>query len=345
MRDPVATLSNLQAEISGYDFFAALRLIECAYCDKPRIGQSRQPQDDAVRFGQTPSLAFEHTLLAALTPGVDGAAPRLDVNFFGLLGANGPMPVHLTEYARDRLRNSSDPTLVRFLDMFHHRMISLFYRAWASAQPVVSFDRSEDDRFADYVASLIGIGMKSLRQRDAAPDFAKLHYAGHLSSQARNAEGLGAMLGEYFKVPVVIQQFVGHWMTLSPDSRCRLISGHKAEVLGTTTVLGGKVWNSQHKFRIIMGPLTLDEYTRMLPGSASFTRLTALVRNYVGIAFDWDVNLILKKEEIPAFKMGKQAKLGWLTWLSSQPPKTDDKQLLLNPNQQPISQPHTAMQG
>ena len=262
-------------------------------------------------------------MLAAFKQATETAAPRLDVNFFGLLGANGPLPVHMTEYVRDRLRNSADPTLSRFLDIFHHRMISLFYRAWSSAQPAVSFDRPDQDRFADYVASLVGIGMKTLRQRDAAPDFAKLHYAGHLSSSMRNADGLGAMLGDYFKVPVVIQQFVGHWMTLSPDIRCRLVTGHKAEVLGTTTVLGGKVWNSQHKFRIIMGPLTLDEYNRMLPGGASFTRLTALVRNYAGLSFTWDVNLILKKEEMPPFNLGKQAKLGWLTWLRSRPPKSD----------------------
>lgn len=335
MRDPVATLSKLACDPYAYDFFAALRLLECAYPDKPRIGQSLRPHDDAVRFGQSPSLAFEHTMLASFKPAADGVAAKMDVNFMGLLGANGPLPIHLTEYIRDRLRNSADPTLARFLDVFHHRMIALFYRAWASAQPVVSLDRPEADRFSDYVASLIGIGMKSLHQRDAVPDFAKLHYAGHLSSHIRNADGLAQILTDFFKVPVVIQEFVGHWMSLPSDGLLRLRTGPDAPVLGVTSVLGSRVWNCQDKFRIIIGPLTLVEYMRLLPGGNSFKRLKDWVRNYVGITYDWDVNLILKKGEFPPLKFGKQAQLGRVAWLSSNPSKCGEKHVLINPNHQP----------
>lgn len=332
MRDPVDALRKLEDDPFGFDFFAALRLLENAYADKPRIGQSTRPQDDAVRFGQPPSLAFEHGSLSAFQQGSEGRPPRMDVNFFGLLGANGPLPVHITEYVRDRLRNSADPTLSRFLDIFHHRMISLFYRAWASAQPTVSLDRPEQDRFADYVASLIGTGMDSMRKRDALPDFAKLHYAGRLSALTHNAEGLAKTLADFFKLPVQVQEFVGHWMTLPADSRCRLRTGHDAEVLGMTTVLGSRVWNCQHKFRVVIGPVDLEDFQRMLPGGDSLQRLTAWIRNYVGLAYNWDVNLILKQKEIPPLKLGKQTRLGWTTWLCSRPPKKDDRQLLLSPD-------------
>ncbi|MES2069609.1 MAG: type VI secretion system baseplate subunit TssG [Pseudomonadota bacterium] len=331
MRDPVDAQRQLADDPFGFDFFAALRLLENAHADKPRIGQSSRPQDDAVRFGQAPSLAFEPGMLSALKSGSEGRAPRMEVNFFGLLGANGPMPIHITEYVRDRLRNSADPTLARFLDVFHHRMISLFYRAWASAQPTVSLDRPEADRFAEYIGSLIGTGMESLRKRDALPDFAKLHYAGRLSSLTHNAEGLAKTLADFFKLPVQIQEFVGHWMRLPADSRCRLRTGHDAEVLGMTTVLGSKVWNCQHKFRVVIGPVDLAEFQRMLPGGDSLQRLTAWIRNYAGLAYDWDVNLILKQEEIPPLKLGKQARLGWTTWLRSRPPQGNDRQLLLSP--------------
>ncbi|HEX7986761.1 MAG TPA: type VI secretion system baseplate subunit TssG, partial [Duganella sp.] len=231
MRDPVALLRRLETEPAAFDFYAALRQLECAYPELPRIGLAARPRDEAVRFGQQPSLAFEPAMLAGLRR--DGAepgaadpagsespaplpemetAPRLLVNFFGLLGANGPLPTHLTEYIRDRQRNVNDPTLARFLDMFQHRMISLLYRAWSSAQPAVSLDRPGDDRYAAYVGALIGIGMPSLRGRDAVPDFAKLHYAGRLAPHARGAAGLEAILGDFFQVPVEVQQFVGHWM-------------------------------------------------------------------------------------------------------------------------------------
>lgn len=338
MRDPVALLGRLAATPAQFDFYAALRLIECAYPDRPRIGQAQRPQDEALRFGQQPSLGFEPAMLAGLhtlNQGVDGsgagAPPRLMVNFFGLLGANGALPIHLTEYIRDRLRNVNDPTLTAFLDVFHHRMISLFYRAWASAQPAVSLDRPQADRFAAYIASLVGLGMESLRQRDAVPDFAKLHYAGRLAPQARNGAGLEAVLSDFFKLPVRIEQFVGHWMRLPADGLCRLRSGPRAQVLGMTSVIGRQVWNAQHKFRIVVGPLEIERARELLPGGAALRQLVAWVDNYAGLTLDWDLRLVIKKEQLPPLRLGPATRLGWTSWLSSAAPKHDDEQLCFHP--------------
>jgi type VI secretion system protein ImpH len=341
MQDSLVRLQALQSESGAYDFFAALRLLECAHADKPRIGQSQRPQDDAVRFGQPPELAFTPSMLGAFRPAAEGAAPHLDVNFFGLMGANGPMPQHLTDYVRDRLRNANDPTLARFLDIFHHRMIALFYRAWASAQPTVSLDREHGDRFSDYLASLIGIGMPSLRGRDAVPDFAKLHYAGHLAAHNRNADGLAQLLEDFFKVPVKVEQFVGHWMRMPVESCCRLQSGADAQVLGTSTVLGTRVWNCQHKFRIVVGPLKLADYQRMLPGGDSFLRLRDWVRNYAGMAYDWEINVQLQRASVPPLALGRSARLGWTSWLHAAAPVDDARQLVLHPHQHSRSTPRT----
>lgn len=329
MQNPVSRLDALTSDASSYDFFAALRLLECAHPDRPRIGESARPQDDAVRFGQKPSLAFTPSALAELRFGAHGTA-HLDVNFFGLTGANGPLPQHLTDYVRDRLRNANDPTLARFLDIFHHRMIALFYRGWASAQPTVSLDREHGDRFANYMASLIGLGMPSLRQRDAVPDVAKFHHAGQLASHSRNAGGLAAILTDYFQVPVAIEQFVGHWMRLPDDSLCQLRSGAMAQVLGSSTVLGSKVWNCQHKFRVVIGPLDLDDYQRMLPGGASFERLRAWVRNYAGMAYDWDIKLRLKRQAVPPLALGK-ARMGWTSWLHAAAPMQESHHAIFHP--------------
>ena len=336
-RDMPATLRRLETQPGRYDFYAAVRQIECAHPSLPRIGKSVRPQDDALRFGQNYSLAFEPGMIASYAQGHAGAS-RMTVNFFGLCGANGPMPVHLTEYVRDRVRNAADPTLSRFLDIFHHRMTSLMYRAWATAQPTVSFDRPQDDRFAAWVGSCIGIGSASLRQRDAVNDSAKLHYAGRLSSQVRNAAGLVAILTDYFRLPFGLSQFVGHWMHLPDDGHCILRGGHDAQaqdgsaVLGQNTVLGKRVWNCQHKFRVVIGPLALTQFRQMLPGGASANRLLAWVRNYAGLALDWDVNLILKKDQVPRLRLGRQAQLGWTTWLGSRAPQVDDSQLTFSPN-------------
>jgi type VI secretion system protein ImpH len=320
MRDPVDVERQLGEAGAAMDFFQALRLLENAHPDKPRIGASLRPRDDAVRFGRDPSLGFEPGAVAGFTPASGDARARLAVNFFGMFGANGPLPLHLTEYARDRARNHGDHTMVAFLDVFHHRMVSLFYRARAAADPAVSLDRPDSDRFADYVGSLFGIGTPALRGRDEIGDFAKLHFAGLMANQRRPAAGLVTILRAYFKLPVEIEQFVGM------DDR-----GNR---LGTSAVLGKKVWDCQHKFRLVIGPVDYDDYERMLPGGASMTRLVDWVKSYAGTVLDWDVRLVLKRPEIPPLQLGAR-RLGWTTYLASGPAARDARQLLINPTARP----------
>jgi type VI secretion system protein ImpH len=237
------------------------------------------------------------------------------VYFFGLFGTDGPLPLHLTEYARDRKRNGRDPTLQRFADIFHHRMMSLFWRAWADSRPTVSFDRPAEDRYATYVGALAGLGMESMRQRDAMPDLTKLHFAGLLANQTRHAEGLAAILSAFFTMPVRVDSFVGAWLTMEAPDWTRLGGTPQTATLGGTALLGARVWSRQHKFRLVFGPLSLADYLRLLPGGQSFHRLIPIVRNYAGDTLVWDVNLVLKRDEIPDTVLGRQGRLGWTTWL------------------------------
>ncbi len=189
-----AQIGELEKKPYSFGFFQALRLIECLYRDAPRLGTSRRPADDPIRLAQEPAMSFESASLTAFAPQADGKPHRLTVRLFGLLGPNGPLPLHLTEYAQERLQKHKDPTFVRFLDIFHHRMMSLFYRAWANNEPTVSFDRPESDRFADYVGALAGLGMATLRERDDISDLTKLYFCGHLACQTKCPEGLEAII-------------------------------------------------------------------------------------------------------------------------------------------------------
>jgi type VI secretion system protein ImpH len=330
MRDPVDLERLLSSQAARMDFFQILRLLENAWPDKPRIGASLRPRDDAVRFGQDASLGFEPTAVAGFASATGEARARLAVNFIGLLGANGPLPLHLTEYVRERVRNQGDRTMAAFLDLFHHRMVSLFYRARASAEPAISLDRPATSRYGDYVGSLFGIGTPALRERDEIGDFAKLHFAGLMANQKRPAAGLVTILRAYFKLPVEIEQFVGHWMRIPPDGQTRIGKEERGNRLGSSTVLGRQVWDCQHKFRLVIGPLHIEDYQRMLPGGASMKRLAAWVRNYAGTVLDWDVRLILAQEQVPPLKLGG-TRLGWTTYLASGPAAGDARQLLINP--------------
>ncbi len=322
----VALLEQIESAPDRFDFFQALRLLECAAADRPRLGESARAKDDPVRLGQEPSLAFAPRTLSSLVRDQGGAAPRLEVLFFGLFGPNGPLPLHLTEYARDRLRHDDDPTFARFADVFHHRLLSLFYRCWADSQPTVNLDRPEGDRFATYVGSLIGLATPAMRRRDTLPDHAKLYFSGHLSSAARHPEGLKAMLEDFFGLPIAIEEFVGRWTEIPSGCRCVLQEHAKSAVLGVASTIGTHVWDCQQTFRIVVGPVSLEDYRRLLPGGRSLPKLIDLVRNYLGEQLMWELRLILRKEQAPAVGLGESGHLGLTSWIEPEylPHDADD---------------------
>ena len=326
--DALTFFSALAEAPYRYDFYQTLRRLECLFDTKPRWGHARRPVDEPVRLGQDPDLSFAPSPLASFHPGEGGRPPRLQVRLFGLLGPNGPLPIHITEYARERLRTAGDPTLSRFLDLFHHRFLTLFYRAWAQAQPHVNRDRPNDDRFAVYLGSFMGVAPAAFRNRDTVPDLAKYFHVGALIRQTRNAEGLRAILQHFFRVPVEVEQFVGDWMRLEPAQRTYL--GRDGAVLGVAAVAGRRVWDQQHKFRLHVGPLTLSQYEDFLPGGARLRKLVDWVRLYTHFELDWDVRLRLKKDEVPPTRLGAGRRLGWTTWLGRRQAETDADDLCLH---------------
>ena len=315
VQDPAAhpvpdRMRGLRQDPRRHHLFLALRLLEAAHPDRPRLGEARRPRQDAVRIGQSAEMAFAPTTVDALRHrnGREVLAQRA----FGLFGPHGPLPSHLTEYVRERLRVSRDPTPLAFADMLTHRMASLFYRAWRTGRPGASFDRGRGGGMEAHVAALAGLHGRHLADRDAMPDLAKRFFAGHLSAGPRNAEGLTAILSAFLAAPVRVIQFVGAWLPLEPSDRFRL--GAPA-TRGGTAVIGARVWSRGAKFRIVVGPLGLAEYRRLLPGGPSMARLAAAVRGYAGDALDWDVNLVLRGDEVPPARLGTDAVLGQLAFV------------------------------
>ncbi len=306
-----------------HDFHAVLREIDALSRPMPRLGRAPRPAAEAVRLGQDPELDFAPAALMSFAATAAGV-PRLGVRFFGLFGPMGALPLHLTEYARDRLRNHADPTFARFADLFHHRALLLFHRAWAQSQPAVQADRPDDDRFAEWVNALGGHAGRALRGADSVPDAARRHLTGPLARATRNPESIRKVLRHYFGVPVRVEPNVGHWLALRPEDRTRLgrPGVRRSAPLGVSAVAGARVWDRQYKLRLHVGPLTLDEYRRFLSGCPSLVELRDWMRRLVGFELVWDARLVLRAAEVPALCLGNAATppaqrqaLGRSTWL------------------------------
>ncbi len=329
-RDYEAWLQRMAGAGHGADFYQVLRRIDAAHPDKPRLGQGLRPGDEAVRIVQPADLTFAPTPVAGIRVPPGGGAVHLRQRIFGLIGPNGALPIHLTELARERAHHHGDHALQRFLDMLAQRFAVLFYRAWADAQPLLSMDRGGDTAFARRLGALVGIGEDSLLARDAAGDAAKLHFAGRLSRQVRDADGLQNWCRVEFDVPVQVQQWQGHWMPLGVGERTRLgrRAGHE---LGRGAVLGTQAWDVQHKFRIVAGPMHLDRFESFLPEGGQLERIRALVRQWVGQEFEWDLQLVLARDDVPRLRLGGRGRLGRNSWLGRWRRPHDAADVLLVP--------------
>jgi type VI secretion system protein ImpH len=223
--------------------------------------------------------------------------------------------------------------MVRFLDMFNHRMLTLLYRAWANNQPTVSRDRPESDHFGMYTASLAGLAAKSMHGRDDFPDTAKLFFIGALASQTKHPGGLAGLISEFFSMPAGIREFVGDWLELPVDARWAM--SKRTCTLGMSTVLGAHAWSCQQKFRVVLGPLSREQFRRMLPGEASLKRLVSVVRSYVGDELRWDVQLFLEEKEEEPLHLGR-SRLSWTSWLG-RAPHTRREDLILDPQSESVA--------
>lgn len=325
-------LKRLSDEPYRFDFYQTLRRIESAHPALPRLGEAVRPADEPVRLSQPAELNFAPAPIHGISFRSEGP-PLLTQRIFGLLGPNGPLPLHMTELARERQQHHADPGLLRFIDLLNHRFTLLFYRAWAQAQPSLSLDRPNDQQFARRLGALSGIGNDTQLGRDAAGDASKLHFTGRLARQTRDADGLLAWVRSEFHAPVRIEQWCGHWMPLAGDERTRIRSLGNPELgqqLGRGAVLGSSVWDVQSKFRIVIGPLREARYHAFLPGGGDLARLQAMVRQWVGLEFEWDLKLILAHADVPRLRLGRSGELGRSGWLGRYKKSGDADDLVID---------------
>ncbi|WP_051304937.1 type VI secretion system baseplate subunit TssG [Chitinilyticum litopenaei] len=293
--------------------FAVLRWVDAKNQDKPLLGRSLRAREDAVRLAHQPDMAFAATEISSIDEHPHAGVPVIRHFAQGLFGPNGPLPLHLTEQAWDKLHNHADTRLRDFADIFHHRMQCLFYRAWAEVQPVVALDRSGDEPFTRRIAALGGYAGPELAGRDALSDHFKVRHAGQFSRPVRSAHELRVLLVQLLGVPVMVAENVRQWLPLDADS-CTALGRANSE-LGQGMVLGKRVPDVQFGFAVQLGPLTQDEYDRFDPASPRLQQLHALIRNWLGTHYNWTVQLQVSTPTARRLELGRGVRLGFDSWL------------------------------
>jgi len=319
----------------GFQFFQAVRLLS-------RLGHGltppgvfpKTPQLEVVRFGVNPAYSFPPSQIHSLewpdfnSEKVAWQPPTMRVNFMGLVGASGVLPLSYSDFVLDRIRDK-DSTTLAFLDIFHHRLISLFYQAWEKYRFWVSYERERQDRMSGYLLDFIGLGTAGLANRQAVSDTSLVFYSGLLSMQTRSALALEQFLGDYFDVPISVEEFGGSWYTLSDQDICKFADpATEAEQLGFGVVVGDAVWDRASRAKICVGPLNIEQYRDFLPGGNAYKPLEAVTKFFSNGELIFEVQLILDRSSVPKCELGVDSDsppmLGWLTWMNTGQQRTED---------------------
>lgn len=321
-------------ELYRQSFEGLLRYVDANAELHERIGHSQSIKQDPLRLGQTPLLHFHSSAFASISEVKSSQTFRLSNAYLGLFGQNGPLPTHITEYAIQRRYKHKDTTLIAFCDMFHHRFISLFYRAWADSQPAISHDFSANqnqnavtvstfsrqDTFAKRVSVFSGTIDFDRRARNAikaTQTDVDQYFAGLLSMKNRSAGMLQQILEEYLNLPVKINQFVGRWLTIPSTERCRL--GGQNAGLGSTAVIGRSSFQRCFNLSINIGPLNFEDYATLIASPRTFKQMRVLASKAIGSEYELKFEVSLAQGQKKQSKLG-QSSLGVDSWVCS---KTD----------------------
>lgn len=331
---PRPDLTGDLAAPESMDFFELLRQLER---DGARFGRSGGPSHEPARLGQRARLTFGTRNVAGFVPGSESTPPRVDVEVLGLLGPEGAMPLHITRWVMSRMSErwfvsagtdaASDTTFLDFCNLLQHRMMALYWRAWADARPEVQVEHGQSGRVRAMVEALAGVALPGTKPK-GAPDVQarlKMRHATSLGRQVYSVERLTAYLRDVLEAPITLVEFVGTWTQIPPRLQSRLGQGFAQ--LGRSAVVGGRSFQRQALVELRVGPLSLSRFSDFLADPALMGRLRHAIRHAMGREMEFNLRLVLARDEIPDARLG-QSRIGRTTWLSPRR-RTDSDDLRL----------------
>jgi type VI secretion system protein ImpH len=330
MSEAVEQSPSSEARKSSTDFFAAIRYLQVI--SGKRIGDDTNVGQEPIVLKALPAVNYPATEVATIQK---SATEKLNavVTFLGLFGPSGALPQHYTQTIIDRIR-AKDTTMADFLDLFNHRWLSLYYRGWEKNFLPASFETAQANRHEDAITQLlwclVGLGEKSLRKRVSYSESVLLHYSGHASASRPTVESLRAVLSDAYSLTVHVKQYQGQWLYLEKADQSRLGEAPLGSLLnnrlGMDTVAGTRVWSVENRFRVVVGPVRFSRFLKLSPDGSELRPFLELIRTFVGPQFDFNVQVLLDRRDVPGTTLVRQenpSRLGWNTWLGNWPKQTD----------------------
>jgi type VI secretion system protein ImpH len=224
--------------------------------------------------------------------------PRICITpaFIGLLGASGTLPLHDTERATAKASLEADESWKPFVDLFSNRVIGLFYEAWAKYRVEHGLNIRARDELLPLLSALGGLRPTSFgpaRPYASLPAEVAGFYAGLLRTRPIAASTVEGVLGEYFGVPVRLEEFVGAWDPIPPKMRSTL--GVTDPTLSFGAVLGTRTWRQDLRVRLHIGPLDEEAAHAFLPNGRSHAALKEMVGLFAVPSMQYEVRLLLSK--------------------------------------------------
>lgn len=314
---PVA--EALAQRTSDFSFLQAMWLLQRSQPSSAPVGYQGPPSEEPVRLVPSVSLAFPPGDVESITYDAERRPPfRLVTTFLGLYGAHSPLPSY---YAEDLLHRSEEDDPIRsFLDIFNHRLLSLFMRGLLRYRGHLLFRDEGRDEFSWRLFALSGLGGDGMPDAVGVPRARLLRFTGLWSHRPASAASIAALIGTYLGgLPVRVRECIRRWVYLPKRQRSQL--GRAACRLGDDAIAGERAQDRVGKFRVSIGPVDMDTYRQFLPGGAALRETVALARLASGGWLGFDIELILRGEDTPRLgvRLAREGNLGWTTGLFSHP--------------------------
>ncbi len=328
-KSDTALKNQLFEKFYEFSFFKAVNLLENLSLDKKQLGMARSPSEEAVRFTVKPGFSFPASEISDLKEGGKNKAAQMEVAFMGLIGPSGVLPNWYNELAIERLHRK-DKSFVSFLNIFHHRMISLFYLAWKKNRFPESYQPGASDRLSNYILSLAGLGTKGMVKNLGLPRESLTFYSGLLSRPVASAKGIETAIEYFSGSPVHVDQFIECDVLLEKEDQSSIGAANAS--LGVDAVCGSYIKECQTKFRVNIGPVKYKRFTRLMPKGDLLFPIFSLIKYMVGIEFEFEIKIFLNRDDVPGSTIGGMGKdapqLGVSAWIAAKKYQYENDQFI-----------------